>query len=76
MNYLLKKLKEFGDINVSIVGAGLMGKSIFAQLIKMENFNPVCLASRNINKVIEFLDEMEVDYEVCDSISKAHDAVK
>ena len=38
MNYLLKKLKEFGDINVSIVGAGLMGKSIFAQLIKMENF--------------------------------------
>lgn len=76
MNYLLKKLKEFGDINVSIVGAGLMGKSIFAQLIKLENFNPVCLASRNINKVIEFLDEMEVDYEVCDTISKAQDAIK
>lgn len=76
MNYLLKKLKEFGDINVSIVGAGLMGKSIFAQLIKMENFNPMCLASRNINKVVEFLDEMEVDYEVCDKVSKAQDAVK
>lgn len=47
MFYLQKKLKEFGNISVGIVGSGIMGSSLFTLLSQNENFYPIVFSSRN-----------------------------
>lgn len=46
MNYLEKKHREYGNIAVGIVGSGLMGSSLLAQLHILDGFTPVIMASR------------------------------
>ena len=77
MNFLNKELKKFGIINVSIVGAGMMGRSLFAQILDLENFNPSCLCSRRIESVIEVFESLKIkNYKICKSKDEAEKAQK
>ena len=53
MFYLNNKLKEYGNIDVCVVGCGIMGTSLVTQLNGLYNLTPRVLCSRRIDKVVE-----------------------
>ena len=61
MFYLQKKLKEFGNISVGIVGSGIMGSSLFTLLSQNENFYPLVFASRNKKTLEAAIDAANID---------------
>lgn len=61
MFYLKKLLEKHGNIDVSIVGTGLMGKSLISQLNLLDNFRPAIVSSRHIESVIFALDRAGIE---------------
>ena len=61
MFYLKKLLEKHGNIDVSIVGTGLMGKSLISQLNLLGNFRPAVVSSRHIESVIFALDRAGIE---------------
>jgi predicted homoserine dehydrogenase-like protein len=57
MFYLNKLLEKHGNIDVSIVGTGLMGTSLITQLSLLDNFRPAIVSSRHMESVISALDK-------------------
>lgn len=53
MKELLKELKTHGKIQVGIVGCGLMGSHLLGQLYKLDYFQPVVVASRNLETILQ-----------------------
>ena len=61
MFYLQKKLKEFGNISVGIVGSGIMGSSLFTLLSQNENFYPLVFSSRNKKTLESAIEAANID---------------
>lgn len=61
MFYLQKKLKEFGNISVGIVGSGIMGSSLFTILSQNENFYPIVFSSRNKKTLESAIEAANID---------------
>ena len=61
MFYLQKKLKEYGNISVGIVGSGIMGSSLFTLLSQNENFYPLVFSSRNKKTLEEAIKSSNID---------------
>lgn len=61
MFYLQKKLKEFGNISVGIVGSGIMGSSLFTLLSQNENFYPLVFSSRNKKTLDSAIEAANID---------------
>ncbi|SHH18126.1 Predicted homoserine dehydrogenase, contains C-terminal SAF domain [Anaerosphaera aminiphila DSM 21120] len=61
MFYLKKSLEKHGEIKVGIVGAGIMGSSLVAQLELLDNFIPAVMSSRRLESVYSALDKAKVD---------------
>lgn len=79
MFYLQNRLKEHGNIAVGIIGCGIMGSSLLAQLKGLQNFTPLILASRRIEKVKNaFLSAGfdESEFLATDDIEVAREALK
>ena len=79
MFYLQKKLKEFGNISVGIVGSGIMGSSLFTILSQNENFYPIVFSSRNkktLESAIEAANIDKDDLAFTDDIEEAKKLLK
>ena len=79
MFYLQKKLKEFGNISVGIVGSGIMGSSLFTLLSQNENFYPIVFSSRNkktLESAIEAANINKDDLAFTDDIEEAKKLLK
>lgn len=79
MFYLQKKLKEYGNISVGIVGSGIMGTSLFTLLSQNENFYPIVFSSRNkttLKKAISSAKIDEKDLAFTDDIEEAKNLLK
>lgn len=79
MNFLSNKINEFGEIKVGIVGSGLMGTSLFSQLLSLENFRPTVISSRRKESILELFKACKVDekdYVITDNFETALKAFK
>lgn len=79
MFYLQKKLKEFGNISVGIVGSGIMGSSLFTILSQNENFYPIVFSSRNkktLESAIEAANIDKDDLAFTDDMEEAKELLK
>ena len=79
MFYLQKKLKEFGNISVGIVGSGIMGSSLFTILSQNENFYPIVFSSRNkktLESAIEAANIEKDDLAFTDDMEEAKKLLK
>lgn len=52
MKELQQSLTAFGEIQVGIVGAGLMGSNLCAQLVLLDGFKPAVVSSQKIESVL------------------------
>lgn len=79
MNLLKKKLEKFGNIGVSIVGAGLMGSSLVSQLKLIKNMKTVVHSSRNVESVLKAFKMAGIDDDeivVTNNLNVAEKAIK
>lgn len=79
MFYLQNRLKEYGNISVGIIGCGIMGSSLLTQLRGLQNFTPLILSSRRIEKVKDtFISAgfTEEEFLVTEDIEVAREAIK
>ncbi|MGR5591153.1 NAD(P)H-dependent oxidoreductase [Peptoniphilus grossensis] len=79
MFYLQKKLKEYGNISVGIVGSGIMGTSLFTLLSQNENFYPIVFSSRNKVTLKNAIDSANIDkknYAFTDDLEEAKNLLK
>ena len=76
MNTLLDKLKSLEtDINVSIIGAGAMGKGLIYQCHITPGVRPVAIADLKIEKCIETAEMIGVKYKIVKTLDALHDAI-
>lgn len=74
MKELYKELKAYGKIRVGIVGCGLMGSHLLAQLNKLDHFIPVAIASRRIESIQKACQEAGIDQagiKICHDLEEA-----
>ncbi|MDD7351842.1 MAG: SAF domain-containing protein [Peptoniphilaceae bacterium] len=79
MFYLQKKLKEYGNISVGIVGSGIMGTSLFTLLSQNENFYPIVFSSRNKVTLKAAIDSANIDkgdYAFTDDLEEARNLLR
>ncbi|RVU54100.1 NAD(P)H-dependent oxidoreductase [Anaerosphaera multitolerans] len=60
MFYLKRALEEFGEIKVGVVGAGIMGTSLVAQLEILDNFIPAVLSSNRLESVYTVFEKAKI----------------
>lgn len=65
MKKLIEDLKEFGQIQVAIIGAGKMGKGLAAQLDKIKGMRTCLIASRTEARLYSIFDGKEDPDKIC-----------
>lgn len=78
MFYLQNKLNEFGKIRVGIVGTGLMGTSLFCEIVQSKNFGAAVLATRNkegLYNALKIAGVKEDEFLFTNDLLKAKDAL-
>lgn len=79
MKELQRDLEAFGTIRVAIVGSGLMGGSLLAQLEMLPGFEVPVVANRSIDRVLSAMREAEIPRErilVTDGAEEARQGLK